>query len=99
MIDQQNCSDSVLHEARILFRQFATAQCPAKKAGAAGLPNSSQAILPHILNQTRAKGLERKNEDIIFYVIDKQTRGVAMPHRLSIESSNEYIHAGYKLNK
>ena len=27
-----------------------------KKAGAAGLPNSSQAILSHILSQTRTKG-------------------------------------------
>ena len=43
-----------------------------KKAVAAGLPNSSQAILSHILNQTRPKGFEKKNEDSIFYVIDKQ---------------------------
>ena len=63
---QQKSSDSVLHEARILFRQFATAQCPAKKAGAAGLPNSSQAILLLILSQTRAKGLKGKTRVVYF---------------------------------
>jgi hypothetical protein len=56
LIDQQECSDSVLHEARILSRHFATAQCPDKKAGAADIPNSSQANLLQTLNQTRAKG-------------------------------------------
>ena len=60
------------HEARILSRHFVTAQCPDKKAGAAGLPNSSQAILSHILSQTRAKEMKGKHEDSIFYVIDKE---------------------------
>jgi hypothetical protein len=83
LIGQQKCSDSVLHESRILSRHFVTAQCPDKKAGAAGLPNSSQAILLQTLSQTRAEGL-KENENSIFYVMINKARGVAMPHRLSI---------------
>ena len=31
LINKQKCSDSVLHEAKILFRHFVTAECPDKK--------------------------------------------------------------------
>ena len=69
---QQKWSDSVLHEARILFRQFATAQCPAKKAGAAGLLSSSQAILSQYSRFKNEQTVEMKSEDSIFYVVGKK---------------------------
>ena len=98
--NQQKFSDSVLHEARILFRQFATVQCPDKKAGAASLPNSSQAILSHILSQTRAKGLKGKHEDSRFYGIDKTRREVWLCRTGSLYNQVMNIYMkGTKINR
>jgi hypothetical protein len=67
--DQQKCSDSVLHEARILSRHFATAQCPDKKGRRSGLTQLLSGYpLPYSKSNT-SKRVWKENENSIFYVI------------------------------
>ena len=65
-------------------------QCPDKKGRRCGLTQLLTSYPPPYpkSNTSKGHGLERKNEDSIFYVIDKQTT--------LYKPSNEYIHAGYK---
>ena len=58
--DQQKCSDSVLHEARIISRHFATAQCPDKKGRRCGLTQLTGYPPPDSKSNT-SKRVERKD--------------------------------------